>query len=77
MERAELTLPPSIKLDVDLLVDVFGQIENIFLLGLFVRLVGLLVTTTTPTSAPTAAISAMASSATSSAPSEMTSFGHY
>ena len=86
-----LTLSPAIELDIDMLVDIFGQIEDILLLGLFVRLIALLCTTSTTTggsssttsttSAATSSttISAMATTTTtaaSSSASEMATFGH-
>jgi hypothetical protein len=63
------TFSSAVEFDIDLLVDVFCQIEDIFLLGSFLGLIRLLLR-----SAATAASAAPSVTTTSTSSPEMTSF---
>jgi hypothetical protein len=66
------TFSPTIELDIDLLVDILGQVENVFLLGLLLGLAGLLLRTAAATASATSTTSAAAPAAAT----KMTSLGH-
>lgn len=72
------TFSAPVEFDVDLLLDVFGQIKDVLLLGLFMRLIGLLRSTAAASgpSASTATIATVASSSCATS-SKMTSLRHH
>ena len=71
-----LTLSTSIELDGDLLVDVFGQIQDIFLLGFVGLLSGGTGTTASSTSITSAATSATSAGTSSTTTSELAPLRH-
>lgn len=74
LEGTKHTLSPAIELYADLLVHVFIQIEDVFLLGLFLLLST--ATTATFSMAATAARAIISSAAAATTSTERASFGH-